>query len=116
MAVLAVRRASAGVAALSCCSAFVLAVPQPAAAAARPPLDRSRTEPAMPRRARTVATAPDGVLVDGVELRERAALRLRWPDGPRWARPGLVSLLVRAAESVYRRFPGSVLLVGDLSS
>jgi penicillin-insensitive murein endopeptidase len=63
-----------------------------------------------------VAAAPDGVLVDGVELRERAALRLRWPDGPRWARPGLVSLLVRAAERVERLYPGSVLLVGDLSS
>ena len=59
---------------------------------------------------------PEGMLVDGVELRERAALRLRWPDGPRWARPGLVSLLVRAAERVERLYPGSVLLVGDLSS
>jgi penicillin-insensitive murein endopeptidase len=54
--------------------------------------------------------------VGGVELRERAELRLRWPDGPRWARPRLVRLLVRAAESVGRRYPGSVLLVGDLSS
>lgn len=56
------------------------------------------------------------MLVDGVELRERAALRLRWPDGPRWARPRLVSLLVKAAERVERLYPGSVLLVGDLSS
>lgn len=59
---------------------------------------------------------PTGSLVGGVELRERAELRLRWPDGPRWARPRLVRLLVRAAESVDRRYPGSVLLVGDLSS
>jgi penicillin-insensitive murein endopeptidase len=70
----------------------------------------------MPRRARSVSAVPERVLVDGVELRERADLRLRWPDGPRWARPGLVSLLVRAAERVERLYPGSVLLVGDLSS
>lgn len=80
-------------------------------AAAQPTAERLRTEPVIPRGARNA-----GSLVGGVELRERAELRLRWPDGPRWARPGLVRLLVRAAESVERRYPGSVLLVGDLSS
>src|SRR5581483_7377451 len=75
-----------------------------------------RTEPSIPRRARSIAAVPDGALADGVELRERTALRLRWPEGPRWARRRLVSLLVRAAERVDRLYPGSVLLVGDLSS
>jgi methylthioribose-1-phosphate isomerase len=34
---------------------------------------------------------------------ERAELRLRWPDGPRWALPVLVSMLERAARQVDRR-------------
>ncbi len=65
--------------------------------------------------ARSVGSPTDGALVGGVALRERAELRLRWPDGPRWALPPLVTMLERAAERVGRRFPGSILLVGDLS-
>lgn len=73
-----------------------------------------------PAGARTAAAASvgsptDGALVGGVALRERAELRLRWPDGPRWALPALVSMLERAARHVDRRYPGSILLVGDLS-
>jgi penicillin-insensitive murein endopeptidase len=65
--------------------------------------------------AASVGSPTDGALVGGVALRERAELRLRWPDGPRWALPVLVSMLERAARHVDRRYPGSILLVGDLS-
>jgi murein endopeptidase len=102
------------IAAVSCC-ALLCGVAGAPEASARPSTERVQADRAIPRRARSIGPSPDATLVDGVELRERAALRLRWPDGPRWARPGLVSLLVRAAESVYRLYPGSVLLVGDLS-
>jgi penicillin-insensitive murein endopeptidase len=63
----------------------------------------------------SIGSPNDGALSGGVPLRERAELRLRWPEGPRWALPGLVELLERASRQVERRFPGSVLLVGDLS-
>jgi penicillin-insensitive murein endopeptidase len=82
---------------------------------AQPKAERVRADPAIPRRARAMGPL-EATLVGGVELYERAELRLRWPDGPRWARPGLVGLLVRAATTVDRRYPGSVMLVGDLSS
>src|SRR5690349_10977335 len=65
--------------------------------------------------AKSVGAPNDGALVGGVPLEPSAELRLRWPDGPRWALPSLVSMLERAAQRVGRRFPGSVLLVGDLS-
>ena len=103
----------ARIAALSCCA--LACGGSVSLAAAQPTAERPRTEPVIPRGARNAGSST-GSLVGGVELRERAELRLRWPDGPRWARPGLVRLLVRAAESVDRRYPGSVLLVGDLSS
>jgi penicillin-insensitive murein endopeptidase len=114
----AVAIAIARIAALSCCCALVSGVAGSVAlAAAQPTAGRTRTDPVIPRpRAARNVGVPASSLVGGVELRERAELRLRWPDGPRWARPRLVRLLVRAAESVDRRYPGSVLLVGDLSS
>lgn len=65
--------------------------------------------------AMSIGSPTDGALTGGVPLHERAELRLRWPEGPRWALPGLVELLERASRRVDRRFPGSVLLVGDLS-
>lgn len=65
--------------------------------------------------AQSVGSPTEGALVGGVELSEGSELRLRWPDGPRWALPDLVSLLGRAARRVHGLFPGSVLLVGDLS-
>src|ERR1700742_3268982 len=83
---------------------------------AQPKAERVRGDPAIPRRAHSARALDGTALVGGVELYERAELRLRWPDGPRWARPGLVALLVKAATAVDRRYPGSVLLVGDLSS
>src|SRR5262252_7509098 len=101
------------VAAVSC---SVVAALGPLSAAAEPSGARDKADPVIPQRARSVGSPTHGFLVGGVELRERAELRLRWPDGPRWALPGLVSLLVRAANAVERRYPGSVLLVGDLSS
>lgn len=63
----------------------------------------------------SVGSPTEGALIGGVPLEEGAELRLRWPDGPRWALPDLVSLLERAARRVHGLFPGSVLLVGDLS-
>jgi penicillin-insensitive murein endopeptidase len=65
--------------------------------------------------AKSVGAPDDGALVGGVPLEPNPEIRLRWPDGPRWALPSLVSMLERAAQRVGRRFPGSVLLVGDLS-
>jgi penicillin-insensitive murein endopeptidase len=63
----------------------------------------------------SIGSPTGGTLVGGVMLREHAELRLRWPDGPRWALPQLVSILERASRRVDHRYPGSVLLVGDLS-
>lgn len=64
---------------------------------------------------RSIGSPTDGALIGGVALEEGAGLRLRWPDGPRWALPQLVSLLQRAARRVHGLYPGSVLVVGDLS-
>jgi penicillin-insensitive murein endopeptidase len=63
----------------------------------------------------SIGSPTDGALSGGVPLRERDELRLRWPEGPRWALPALVTMLERASRQVHRLFPGSVLLVGDLS-
>jgi penicillin-insensitive murein endopeptidase len=100
-------------AAVSCCiAALGSATASSAIAAAAGP--RPGESPALA--ARSVGSPTDGSLVGGVPLREGAELRLRWPEGPRWALPALVTMLERAARTVERRFPGSILLVGDLSS
>ncbi|HEX3597446.1 MAG TPA: hypothetical protein VHU80_20200 [Polyangiaceae bacterium] len=78
------------VAAISCC-AFAFGTTSATQAAARPPTERLRADPTIPRRARTQVADAAGSLVDGVELHERAALRLRRPDGPRWARLAYLS-------------------------
>jgi penicillin-insensitive murein endopeptidase len=98
------------------CSVFATLGPWTPGAAAEQSGARVKADPAIPERARSIGSPTRGFLVGGVELRERAELRLRWPDGPRWALPGLVSLLGKAASAVDRRYPGSILLVGDLSS
>jgi len=71
--------------------------------------------PRVPLPARSVGSPTDGSLEGGVPVKQSAELRLRWPAGPRWGLPELVSLLERAALAVDRQFPGSILLVGDLS-
>src|SRR5689334_16639975 len=95
-------------------SAVVAGVAMPALASGEPTA-RAREERAMLTSPRSVGTPTDGALVGGVPLEEGTEVRLRWPDGARWALPHLVSLLERAARRVYGRYPGSVLLVGDLS-
>jgi len=82
---------------------------------------RAHADPGVPRGPGTapfaisIGSPSDGSLAGGVPLREHAELRLRWPEGPRWALPGLVEMLERVSRRVDRRFPGSVMLVGDLS-
>lgn len=63
----------------------------------------------------SVGSPTDGKLENGVELRPGDALALKRPRGPRWGIQELVRMLERGAERVESRFPGSVLLVGDLS-
>ena len=63
----------------------------------------------------SVGSPTDGRLENGVELEPSQALALKRPKGPRWGIDQLVSLLERGAQRVHSRFPGSVLLVGDLS-
>jgi penicillin-insensitive murein endopeptidase len=65
--------------------------------------------------ARSVGSPSAGRLEGGVELRPGASLRLRRPEGARWGLPQLVRLIERGSRRVARRYPGSVLLVGDLS-
>lgn len=79
------------------------------------PTSRARFDRSVVAMPMSLGSPTDGALVGGVPLEERAELKLRWPDGPRWAVPELVSLLGRAARRVHRLFPGSILLVGDLS-
>jgi penicillin-insensitive murein endopeptidase len=63
-----------------------------------------------------VGSPTDGRLENGVELAATSdVLRLKRPKGPRWGIEELVEMLERGAARVERRFPGSVLLVGDLS-
>lgn len=98
-------------AALSCtCALGATLAGRSAGESGRRPRERVPDVPA-----RSVGSPTEGALVGGVPLEEGAELRLRWPDGPRWALPDLVTLLERAARRVHERFPGSVLLVGDLS-
>jgi penicillin-insensitive murein DD-endopeptidase len=65
--------------------------------------------------ARSVGSPTAGRLEGGVELKPGSALRLRRPEGARWGLPQLVRLIERGSRRVARRYPGSVLLVGDLS-
>lgn len=74
------------------------------------------SERARARRPLSVGSPTDGRLENGVELAGASGvLRLKRPKGPRWGIGELVEMLERAAKRVERRFPGSVLLVGDLS-
>jgi penicillin-insensitive murein DD-endopeptidase len=63
----------------------------------------------------SIGSPTSGELLGGVALAPTPYLDLRWPDGPRWALPTLVRMLDRAAQRVGKRYPGSVLLVGELS-
>jgi penicillin-insensitive murein DD-endopeptidase len=71
--------------------------------------------PAPTPRPRSVGLPSDGRLENGMELPQSGVLKLKRPEGPRWGLSELVSLLERGAKRVEKRFPGSVLLVGDLS-
>jgi penicillin-insensitive murein endopeptidase len=74
------------------------------------------SERARASRPLSVGSPTDGRLENGVELASaRGLLRLKRPRGPRWGIGELVEMLERAAARVQRKFPGSVLLVGDLS-
>jgi penicillin-insensitive murein endopeptidase len=93
----------------------LIAVLTASAAHAEPTENHGVRGPATAPFAISIGSPTDGGLAGGVPLRERAELRLRWPEGPRWALPGLVEMLERVSRRVDRRFPGSVMLVGDLS-
>ncbi len=64
----------------------------------------------------SVGSPTDGRLEAGVRLQENdGRLRLRNAAGAVWGLPELVRLIDKSARTVNRKFPGSVLLVGDLS-
>jgi penicillin-insensitive murein DD-endopeptidase len=71
--------------------------------------------PAPESRPKSIGSPSDGRLENGVELTQSGVLKLKRPGGPRWGLGELVGLLERGARRVEKRFPGSVLLVGDLS-
>jgi penicillin-insensitive murein DD-endopeptidase len=88
--------------------------PARARSAARAKSVRSRL-PAAESKPRSIGTPTEGRLENGVELPQSSSLKLKRPSGPRWGLAELVGLLERGAKRVELRFPGSVLLVGDLS-
>ena len=67
----------------------------------------------------SVGSPNDGKLIGGVHLdTSRAELRIvpsHLSGDVRWGLPSLVSLVERAARGVAKRYPGSVLDIGDLS-
>lgn len=65
-------------------------------------------------RARSVGSPTEGKLEGAVRLDESRSLRCVGEQ--RWALPGLVTLLKRAAERVHKRHPDAKLTVGDLSA
>jgi penicillin-insensitive murein DD-endopeptidase len=99
---------------------LAIAFAWPEAAAAAPARSPARKGPAprLPRPGppRSLGAPTQGRLADGVELTASAGLRLMRPKGPRWGTAELIDLIERGARRVGERFPGSVLLVGDLSS
>jgi len=64
----------------------------------------------------SIGSPTRGRLSGAHELESRDALLLRKPARAPFGLPELVGMLSRAAERVRGRYPGSVLLVGDLSS
>jgi penicillin-insensitive murein endopeptidase len=73
----------------------------------RPPGERAA--------ALSVGSPTRGRLTGADELESQDALQVRRPGRARWGLPELVDMLTRGAERVRKRYPGSVLLVGDLS-
>lgn len=63
----------------------------------------------------SIGAPNEGHLEGGVRLEERPYLKILPGHGLRWGLPHLVGLLERSAARVSKRFPGSVLGVGDLS-
>jgi penicillin-insensitive murein DD-endopeptidase len=70
----------------------------------------SRAEPAL-----SIGSPTRGRLTGADELENQDAIRVRRPARARWGLPDLVGMLTRGAQRVRKRYPGSVLLVGDLS-
>jgi penicillin-insensitive murein endopeptidase len=66
-------------------------------------------------RATSIGSPSEGQLKGGVRLEESPHLRFLPEHNRRWGLPHLVSMLDRGAARVRRRYPGSVLAVGDLS-
>lgn len=90
----------------------------PGAGADEPAPPVSAPRPAF-RGARSIGAPQEGRLEGGRRLRESAALRYLQAAAPRgriFGTEELVDVLRRGAEDVARRFPGSVLRVGDLST
>ena len=75
-----------------------------------PDAEKVASEPAL-----SIGSPTRGRLTGADELESRDALRVRRPGSARWGLPDLVGMLTRGAERVRKRYPGSVLLVGDLS-
>jgi penicillin-insensitive murein endopeptidase len=63
----------------------------------------------------SIGSPTRGKLRGGSRLFDQTGLFVREPVRANWGLPLLVSLLERSALHVRKRFPGSVLLVGDLS-
>lgn len=95
---------------------FILALFAPDEALAVGAENASRAKPAKvqsPPRSVSVGSPNEGRLDGGKKLEPKKSLRL--VGGHRWGVPSLVGMLERSAAEVAKRFPGSVLSVGDLS-
>jgi penicillin-insensitive murein DD-endopeptidase len=82
--------------------------------AAAPARHAERDEPA----ARSIGSPNEGRLAGGMRLPEAPYLRVvpyYAESRARWGLPALVGLIERAGKHVARRYPGSVLGVGDMS-
>ncbi len=71
--------------------------------------------PAAPTRSISVGAPNEGSLIGGVRLEPSESLKILPGHERRWGTAELVGMLQRSAERVAKRFPGSVLHVGDLS-
>jgi penicillin-insensitive murein endopeptidase len=96
-------------------ASLLVAVPSLAVPRQPSPHGRRPTAQVQTEAVKSVGSPTEGHLEGGVRLADSPSVKMLQGHDRRWGLPQLVGMLERSAAKVRKKFPGSVLRVGDLS-